>query len=53
MKTKRNRDIVEYVQCNYCDAAIDATDPTVTHREAGDDLWTCPECTEKLTTHAE
>lgn len=42
MKTKRNRNIVEYVKCEYCDAAIDANDPSVTHREAANDIWICP-----------
>lgn len=36
--------ILKYVKCEYCNNLTDINDNTVTHREAAEPIWVCPDC---------
>jgi transcription elongation factor Elf1 len=52
MKTVKTskKPLLEYVNCEYCNAATTITDPTVTHRESAGPIWICPTCEKEAST---
>lgn len=40
--------IKEYVLCEYCNKMTEIDNPEVTHREAAEPIWICPEHTKAL-----